>query len=126
MESRKAFTRKDLYPIGLVLFAALALFVYTRLSRPGAGTVRVYRGEELWREFPVGTEETITVTGEDGAENVIRMDAEGVWMESSTCRNQICVDTGKLVYAELAGLDAGNWIVCLPNGVSVEVDARRE
>lgn len=102
----------------LVLAAVLMLW----LSRP-KGTpalVRVYVREELYAEVPVTSYQTLVVDQEDGKVNQITIDREGVHMASSTCKNQICVETGVLRPGAEA-LAANNWIVCLPNGVSVEL-----
>ena len=63
----------------------------------------------------------------DGKVNVIVIDSSGVRMESSTCKNQICVHHGTIDPNNADELLLDHWIVCLPNGVSVEVtDAEGE
>lgn len=93
---------------------------------PAAGYVRVTAGNEA-RWFALPEEEpyniTIKQTGADGAEhvNVIHFTPEGVSMESSTCDNQDCVEQGEATLQNKDVRVLANWIICLPNQVSVEL-----
>ena len=51
----------------------------------------------------------------------IVIDESGVRMESSTCKNQICVHHSTIDPHAVDDLLLDRWIVCLPNAVSVEV-----
>ncbi len=100
--------------------AAALLLPGLRGSVSGRDAVNIYVDGALYESFPSGEEHTVTIE-RNGERNVILLEKDGVRMISSTCRNQICVHTGKLYYADAAALDLNSWIVCLPNKVSVEV-----
>lgn len=56
---------------------------------------------------------TINQIFDTGTNTVVIKDGE-VYMESASCKNQICVNTGKIS-------KKGESIVCLPNKVIVEI-----
>ena len=51
--------------------------------------------------------------------NVIHVSSEGVYMESSTCENQDCVEEGIVTFENLNTRILGWYIICLPNGVTL-------
>ncbi len=115
--------KKDILLIGgVLLLAALALLGSRLLTPKGSGaTVTVYVGGEVYARVSADAYQTITVDQGDGKVNEIVIDEHGVHMESASCKNQICVHQGVIDLHEEDGLLLENWIVCLPNGVSVEV-----
>ena len=121
--------KKDILLICGVLLLALAVFFASRLLLPNSSgaEVTVYVGGEVYAKVSASDYQTITVDQGDGKVNVIVIDASGVRMDSSTCKNQICVRHGTIDPAQADELLLDHWIVCLPNGVSVEVtDAEGE
>ena len=63
-----------------------------------------------------------TVGPISGPQSQLGKDHEnGVRMESSSCKNQICVKQGTISLETADELALGRWIICLPNGVSVEL-----
>lgn len=58
--------------------------------------------------------ETVTVTGENGAENVICMENETVWMEHASCPDGLCIKTGTITKTMTP-------IICLPNKVMIQI-----
>ena len=115
--------KKDILLICGVLLLALAVFFASRLLLPNSSgaEVTVYVGGEVYAKVSASDYQTITVDQGDGKVNVIVIDASGVRMDSSTCKNQICVRHGTIDPAQADELLLDHWIVCLPNGVSVEV-----
>lgn len=117
--------KKDWLIIGGVLLLALAALLVSRfaLQRPSGATVTVYVGGKVYATASADEDQTITVDQGDGKVNVIVIDKSGVRMESSTCKNQICVRHGTIDPHNTDELLLDHWIVCLPNGVSVEVSS---
>ena len=115
--------KKDILLICGVLLLALAVFFASRLLLPNSSgaVVTVYVGGEVYAKVSASDYQTITVDQGDGKVNVIVIDENGVRMDSSTCKNQICVRHGTIDPAQADELLLDHWIVCLPNGVSVEV-----
>ena len=115
--------KKDILLICGVLLLALAAFFASRLLLPksSGAEVTVYVGGEVYAKVSADDYQTITVDQGDGKVNVLVIDENGVRMESSTCKNQICVHHGVIDPDDANELLLDHWIVCLPNGVSVEV-----
>ena len=93
-----------LIAVGLIGFSAYAAYV-----KPFGFSQILIKGQDSEWTFPADAEEIITVPGPLG-NTVIRMHAGRVWVESSPCKNQTCVETGFLS-------KQGQWSACLPNGV---------
>ena len=115
--------KKDILLICGVLLLALAAFFASRLfaQTSDAAQVTVYVSGAVYAQVSANDYQTITVDQGGGKVNVIVIDGSGVRMESSTCKNQICVHHGTIDPNNADELLLDHWIVCLPNGVSVEV-----
>ena len=118
--------RKDLWIIGGVALLAFASWGVLRLTRPEPVYATVYLNSRIYAQVPLTEYQTITVDQGDGRINVIVIDQTGVRMESSTCPNQICVHQGTVDPHRRNDISFSNWIVCLPNGVSVELSQGEE
>ena len=115
--------KKDWLIIGGALLLALLAFLATRLLAPksAGATVTVTVGGTVYAKIGADDYQTITIDQGNGKVNVVVIDESGVYMKSSTCKNQICVHHGVVDPANADELLLDRWIVCLPNGVSVEV-----
>lgn len=108
--------------IVLVALVSLCVLFMRRGKSAGRGTVNIYVADELYASYPVSVPKKVTIDQGDGKVNVITIDGSGVKMESSTCPTQTCVESGRLsadMDEDVFGL--GNWIICLPNRVSIEL-----
>lgn len=115
--------KRDWLIISGVLLLALLAFAASRLLAPNASgaTVTIRVGGKEYAKVGANDYQTITIDQGDGKVNVVVIDESGVRMESSTCKNQICVRHGVVDPQKADELLLDNWIVCLPNGVTVEV-----
>ena len=115
--------KRDWFIIGGVLLLALLAFLSSRLLAPkdSGATVTIYLGDAVYQKLSADDYQTITIDQGGGKVNVVVIDESGVRMESSSCKNQICVHHGVIDPKQANELLLDNWIVCLPNGVSVEV-----
>ena len=103
----------------IVLFAALillgaALSVPALMWRDSGDTVRVTVNGKLFGTYKVSEDREVAVK-KNGNTNIVVIKDGRVRMESASCKNQICVHTGKISRA-------GQSIVCLPNRVSVTIE----
>lgn len=92
---------------------------------PARGYVLVSAGDQS-RWFALEDEAyeiTIRQTLSDGseAENVIEFLPDGCRMASSSCENQDCVHQEEVTLSNRETRVLGNWIICLPNRVTLEL-----
>lgn len=77
-----------------------------------------------WIPLPESGEEAFavrqTINGEE-VENVIHLTPDGVYMESSTCEGQDCVQQGEVTLENRSERILANFIVCLPQQVTIEL-----
>lgn len=96
-----------------LLFAVFAL----RLSEPAGRVVITIDGE------PYGTysleENSEIEISQNGYHNVVRIENGTVWMESSDCHNQVCVDHAPISRS-------GESIICLPHKLVVRIEGGKE
>lgn len=112
---------RDLIVIGAVLLIAALAYAAGALrgAPPAFAVIRV--GNEVYRSVPLDEYGSVTIDQGDGRINVVTIGPEGVFMESSSCKNQLCVRQGVVNLQNAEELALGRWIICLPNGVSVEL-----
>ncbi len=115
--------KRDWIIVAGVLLLALLAFAASRLLAPAtpSATVTIFVGGTQYRQVRADDYQTITIDQGDGKKNVVVIDEGGVRMEFSTCKNQICVHHATIDPDSADQLLLDNWIVCLPNGVTVEV-----
>ena len=73
--------------------------------------------------MPVGEKQTITIDQGDGKVNVIEITERGAVMHSASCKNQDCVHQGDVTLDNYNNRVLNNWIICLPNQVTIELVA---
>ena len=112
---------KDIRKADIILLAALiilgaALSVPAFLWKGTGDTVKVTVNGKLYGEYSLKEDRKVEIE-RDGKKNILVIEDGKAWMDYSTCKNQVCVHTGKIH-------DAGRSIVCLPNRVSVTIEGK--
>ena len=87
---------------------------YAIYSGSQANTIVMIRGQDREWVFPLNAEETVEVQGPLGI-SLIRIRGNEAWVESSPCKNQICVAAGQIHRYR-------TWIACLPNNVFLLIE----
>lgn len=113
--------KRDVIIIAGVLLLAAALFFIFRGTGDRDVAV-IYVRNQLYARVPLDEPQEITIE-QDGEVNVIEITGSGVRMKSSTCKNQLCVHQGELTPENKLKNDLGGYIICLPNGISVTIEA---
>lgn len=111
--------KKDILIIGAAL--AVCLVGLLLFAGSGGNEVRVYVGEELYEQASLYMDNTIVIEQPDGCRNEVRIEDGRVYMAYSTCENQNCVHQGEMTTDNIASRALSNWIICLPNRVTVEL-----
>jgi len=79
-------------------------------------------GNITYQPIPLREEGDYRITQrETGAENVIHVTANSVTMASATCDNQDCVKQGTVTLENKKTRVLGNFIICLPNQVTLQL-----
>lgn len=108
----KIITKADILLFLALIALGILLSVFAFRGTAGS-SVRITTDGKLYGTYPLGRDDTITIN-RDGHKNIIRIQGGTVYMEYSSCKNQICVDTGKISKTNQS-------IVCLPNRVAVTI-----
>lgn len=103
----------------LALLAALTIFLTGNFSKADKQVLieqdghllykfDLYEGMDFWQEaLELDEDRQLLIIAEDGQ----------IWMESSTCPNQICVNTGKIS-------KPGQSVICLPYKIAIYVEEK--
>ncbi len=112
----KRVTIFDIVLIVLIIAVSLTILPFMQRNKPSG--VQVYKNNTLYAEYPLYVDRTFTVAGHDGP-MVVKIKDGKVSIESSCCREQICVKMGTInkSYQQL---------VCAPNHVIIEVTGKGE
>lgn len=78
-------------------------------------------GRQYGDPIPMDRDKIITVRQSDEMINRIHITPDSVEMESSTCENQDCVGEGIITLENYKTRILSTYIICLPNGVQVEM-----
>lgn len=117
--------RKNWVVIAIIVLAAAVLLALTLLNRPMTAVeedmvIIAVDGKEYAR-VPLSKPQTVTVSQENGSVNVVEVSSRGAVMASSTCDNQLCVHMGEVTVDNWESRPNQQFIICLPNRVSVEL-----
>ena len=105
--------KADIVLLIIILAVGLPLSVLSLTAGAGGDKVKISTDGQVYGIYPLNEDREIDVT-EDGHTNHITIKDGQVSMSYSTCRNQVCVNTGAISQTKDA-------IVCLPNRVVVEI-----
>jgi hypothetical protein len=107
---------------GALFLAGVGGSLYVLHCTQQTQIARIYQDDTLVQEIDLAQVKepyTLTVSGEDGAENVVLVEPGAISMESASCPDGLCVNQGKLTDGILP-------IVCLPNHVRIVIAGTEE
>ena len=78
-------------------------------------------GRQYGDPIPMDRDKIITIRQDDEKINKIHITPDSVVMESSTCENQDCVGEGEITLENYKTRILSTYIICLPNGVQIEM-----
>lgn len=117
--------KKNFLVIGIILLLAAVLLVVAILTRPMTAVeedmVIITIGGKEYTRVPLSKPQTVTVAQDNGCVNVVEVSDHGAVMVSSTCDNQLCVQMGEVTVDNWEFRPNQQFIICLPNRVSVEL-----
>lgn len=116
--------KKNLLVIAVVAVIAMLLLFVSITSKPQLAeenTIIISVDGKEYARVPLSQPQTVTIEQEDGCVNVIEVTENGAVMRSSTCDNQLCVGMGEVTVDNWQYRANQQFIICLPNRVSVEL-----
>lgn len=115
--------KRDIIIIVVCLAVALLGLVGIRLFAPqGSITYAdIYINDMLYEAVPLNEDTVITVDQGDGMVNTIEVKDGAIFMAHSSCADQLCVNQGSMSPETYEKRPLLNWIICLPNKVTVEL-----
>lgn len=105
--------KADIILLIVILAVGIPMSVLSLTAGTGGDKVKISTDGQVYGIYTLNEDCEIDVT-EDGHTNHITIKGGQVSMSYSTCRNQVCVNTGAISQSKDA-------IVCLPNRVVVEI-----
>ncbi len=106
----KGLKKGDIAVIAVALVLLILSIGLTFLIRKDGKTVRVYEDNKLKYEGSLLIDKTVELS-----HNTVKIKDGKAYMESSSCKNKICINTGKIS-------NSGESVVCLPNKVIIEIE----
>lgn len=107
----------------VILLAAAALIIGLAVRRSGGDAYALITvdGREYASVPLSAAPRDILVDQGNGCVNIVRVDEDGVSMQSSSCGNQLCVRSGKVTLENRFLRPEQEYIICLPNRVAVRL-----
>ena len=106
--------KADIVLFILILAFGLAVSWWSLTTNTGGDKAIVTVDGELYGTYSLTQNQTIEVAQKDGHTNHITIKDGTVSMAYSTCKNQVCVNSGAIS-------ETRDSIVCLPNKVMIEI-----
>ncbi len=80
---------------------------------------------EMYEPIPLEESARYSITRGENV-NVVEVTQDSVWMASSTCDNQDCVEQGTVSLENRDGRVLKNMVICMPNDVTLELYTAEE
>ncbi|MBR0164903.1 MAG: NusG domain II-containing protein [Lachnospiraceae bacterium] len=107
--------KADLVLFGAVLLGACALFLFLRLAGTQGVTCVVFVDGEERERVPLTAEQTLSLSGFDGGENILVIENGKAYVADADCPDGLCVRQGAI-------FRDGESIICLPHRIVITVE----
>lgn len=120
--------KRDIVIIAVFLAVALIGLGAVQLFAPrGSITYAdIYVNDQLYEAVPLNKDAVITIDQGDGKVNRVEVKDGAIFMADSTCTDHLCITQGAMSPENYEKRPMLNWIICLPNLVSVELRVEQE
>lgn len=120
--------KRDAVIIAAFLAVALLGLLAVKIFAP-TGNIRyadIYVNEMLYEAVPLDEDAVICIDQGDGKINYVEVKDGEIFMADSTCADHLCVNQGAMSPENYEKRPMMNWIICLPNMVTVELRIEQE
>ena len=120
--------KRDIVIIAVFLVAALLGMAAVKLLAPTGNITYadIYVNESLYEAVPLNRDCVITVDQGDGKINHVEVKNGQIFMADATCSDSLCIIQGAMDPNNYENRPMLNWIICLPNRVTVELRIEEE
>ena len=108
--------------VALIGLGAVQLFA----PRGSITYADIYVNDQLYEAVPLNKDAVITIDQGDGKVNRVEVKDGAIFMADSTCTDHLCITQGAMSPENYEKRPMLNWIICLPNLVSVELRVEQE
>lgn len=118
MEKSKKQNRIAIVIVGGLLLCSLLIWFMLKHYKPNEIQASIYQDGVLIQTVDLEKVETpyeLTITGEHGEKNIIKVEPEGISIVEATCPDKLCMKTG-VIHNGLVP------IVCLPNKLMIKIE----
>ena len=105
------------FAVALIGLGAIRLFA----PRGSITYADIYVNDQLYEAVPLNKDAVITIDQGDGKVNRVEVKDGAIFMADSTCTDHLCITQGAMSPENYEKRPMLNWIICLPNLVSVEL-----
>lgn len=122
-EKKPLMKKRDLLIIGVVLLVAVAGMLAVRFLSPNkaANHAKIYVGSYVYKEVSLDEDQVIEINQGNDIVNHVEIKDGAIFMADSTCPDQQCVYQGEITMDNYEQRALRNWVVCLPNQVTIEL-----
>lgn len=127
-EKKPLMKKRDLLIVAALLLIAVAGMAAVKFLSPSkaAGTAKILVGNYVYKEVSLSEDQVIEIDQGNDIVNHVEVKDGAIFMADSTCPDQQCVDQGEVTMENYEERVLRNWIVCLPNQVTVELTLEDE
>lgn len=104
----------DIFIIFIIFFISISVFLFLFTNKSNTKVCLIKHNNDIVKTIHLDENTNDTVVIDDEYKTVISIENGNVFVEKSTCPNQVCVHTGKIsnTYQSIA---------CIPNKVLIEI-----
>ena len=122
-EKKPLMKKRDVLIVGIVLLVAVAGMLAVKYLTPNTATnyAKIYVGSYVYKEIPLNENQVIEINQGRDIVNHVEVKDGAIFMADSSCPDQQCVYQGEISMENYEQRALRNWVVCLPNQVTVEL-----
>lgn len=120
--------KRDIVIIAVFLVIALVGLGAVKIFAPTGNITYadIFINDKLYEAVPLNEDTVITIDQGDGKVNHIEVKDGAIFMADSSCADHLCITQGAMSPETYQNRPMLNWIICLPNLVSVELRIEQE
>ena len=120
--------KRDIIIIAVFLLVAVTGLIAVKVFMP-TGRITyadIYVNDSLYEAVPLNEDTVITIDQGDGKVNHVEVKDGSIFMADSSCADHLCINQGAMSPENYEKRPMLNWIICLPNLVTVELRIEQE